>query len=318
MWLRLQTALVDTANDFTGLFTSYGAPSSNSLSLHGSQCSGAGHHLHLRSVVRPPFFDSPSNTTPSTSVAHTEMDPVAPQSGYTWPPPGTTYLSHGFAAHVYVTLDGKFVIKRPKTFAGCENSWDMFRHLVDNERKIYEHLGVHDGLITYHGYDEDSGSIQLDCASDGDLTDFLNNNPKPDEKTRSEMVRHLVNTLRFIYSRNVVIQDIKTDNVLMHHGTPKICDFTEAILYSPGGKTQDVSPTEGLKIDLLGIGCVIWSISAWEIFNYDFYDERRWPTSNDLRQTTNVKFGSVIENCWYGKYTSIEDFQNDVACVGQE
>ncbi|KAL2434020.1 hypothetical protein ABEF95_013848 [Exophiala dermatitidis] len=145
------------------------------------------------------------------------------------PPPGTRYLSHGFAAHLYVTLDREFVIKRPKGFVGYDDSWDIFRGLVDNERKIYERLGDHDGVIRYRGYDETSGSIQLVCASDGDLTDFIHNRPKPDQTIRSQMMRHIADTLLYIYSRNVAIQDIKTDNVLMHHGMPKICDFTHPI-----------------------------------------------------------------------------------------
>ncbi|OAP56321.1 hypothetical protein AYL99_09500 [Fonsecaea erecta] len=243
------------------------------------------------------------------------MDSADSQDLIVRPPPGTRYLSHGFAAHIYVTLDCEFVIKRPKVFVGYDDSWNIFRGLVDNERMIYERLGVHDGVIGYHGYDENSGSIQLVCASDGDLTDFINNKPKPDQKIRSKMMRHISDTLLYIYSRNVAVQDIKTDNVLMHQGMPKICDFTESILYPLTEKMQNVCPRDVLNQDLLGIGCVLYSISTWEVFNYDFCEKGCWPTSDDLKPTENIEFGRIIENCWHGEYSSIEDFHKDITGV---
>ncbi|KEF55617.1 serine/threonine protein kinase [Exophiala aquamarina CBS 119918] len=244
------------------------------------------------------------------------MDPVDSQCITVEPPPGTKYLTHGFAAHIYVTLDSDYVIKRPKEFEDDE-SLD-FRGLVDNEREIYDRIGNHDGVIGYHGYDQKSGSIKLVCASDGDLTDFIKNKPKPDQKMRSKMMRHISNTLLYFYSHNVAIQDIKTDNVLMHRGIPKLCDFTQGIRYPLTEKMQDVCPEEVLGRDLLGIGCVLYSISTWKVFNYDFDNERRWPTSDDLESTENVQFGKIIENCWHRKYSSIEDFHNDITGVETE
>lgn len=189
-----------------------------------------------------PYYHHFSRTYMVRSIP-TEMGSVdCPEGVIASPPPGTRYLSHGFAAHLYVTLDCEFVIKRPKVFVGYDDSWNIFRRLVDNERKIYERLGVHDGVIGYHGYDETSGSIQLVCASDGDLTDFINHSPKPHRKIRFKMMRHISDTLLYIYSRNVAVQDIKTDNVLMHYGMPKFCDFTQGILYPLAEKIQDVCP----------------------------------------------------------------------------
>jgi serine/threonine protein kinase len=196
-----------------------------------------------------------------------------------------------------------------------DDSRNIFRGLVDNERKIYERLGVHDGVIGCHRYDENSESIQLVCSSDGDLTNIINNKPKPDQKIRSKLMRHISDTLLYIYSRNVAVQNTKTDNVLMHHGMPKICDFTQCILYPLTEKMQDVCPKEVLNKDLLGIGCVLYYISTWEVFNYDFDEKGRWPTSNDLKPTGNVKFGRIIENCWYGEYSSTEDFHKDITGV---
>ena len=71
----------------------------------------------------------------------------------------------------------------------------------------------------------------------------------------------------------------------MHHGMPKICDFTQGILYPLAEKMQKVWPNEVLGRDLLGIGCVLYPISTWKVFSYDFDKERCWPTSDDLEST---------------------------------
>ena len=176
---------------------------------------------------------------------------------------------------------------------------------------MFERLGVHDGVIGYLGYGKDSGSIKLVYASDGDLTDDINNKSKPDQKTRSRMMRHISDNWLYIYSGNVAIQDIKTDNVLIHHGIPEICDFSQGIRYPQTEKMQDICPKEVSNKDLFGMGCVLCSSSTWTVFNYDFEEEGCKPSSNDLKPTVNVKSGRIIDNRWHGEYNSVEDFHND-------
>lgn len=90
------------------------------------------------------------------------MDPVDVQGRLiVKAPPGTTYQSHGFAAHVYVALNHDYVTKRANCFEDGDHNGPLFRGLLDNERKIYERIGSHDGVIRYRGYDPDSASIQL-------------------------------------------------------------------------------------------------------------------------------------------------------------
>lgn len=192
------------------------------------------------------------------------------QSAYVVPSAGR-YIASGFAADVY-QINEHQVIKRPKSFPGCDSDNEFFRGLLDNERKVYERLGSHEGIIRYLGIsDESTGAIILEFANDGDFSDYITARAKPSIAHRASMIRLLSNAWLHIYSRNVSAHDIKPDNVLIQNGVPKICDFTEGILFPLGDDMHSVCPKETLQVDLIGIGCVIYSVASWEVFYYDFF-----------------------------------------------
>lgn len=135
---------------------------------------------------------------------------------------------------------------------------------------------------------------------------------KDAESTEFGIIEHLL----FGWRRRIARIDCNQNHyMLMHHGIPKICDSSQGILCPLTQKMQDVCPKEVLNKDLLGIGCVLYSISTWEVFNYDFYETGCWPVSNDLKPTVDVMYGTVIENCWHRKYSTTEDFYNDITRV---
>jgi serine/threonine protein kinase len=239
-----------------------------------------------------------SSTSPSCNVY------VVPSAG--------RYIASGFAADVYQT-DEYHIIKRPKSFPGDDAGNRFFRDLVENESKAYERVGVHDGIIKYFGIsDESTGAIKLAYANDGDLADYIKTTPKPPPARRAATIRLLSAAWLHIYSRNVSIQDIKTENILVQDGVPKISDFTEAILYPLDANMDKICPKDNLRVDLVGIGCVMYSIAAWEVFDYDYFAEQRWPGPEDVKPTDHIMCGEIIKNCWYGKYCSMNVFHDDV------
>ena len=147
-------------------------------------------------------------------------------------PPAGRYVASGFAADIYQT-DEHYVIKRPKFFPGYDAENQSYRALVDNERKVYERLGSHKGIIEYCGIsDESTGAIKLAYANDGDLSDYITTHSEPPSQAcRAEMIRLLSAAWLHIYSHNVSVQDIKTENILVQGGVPKICDFTQGLLF---------------------------------------------------------------------------------------
>jgi serine/threonine protein kinase len=227
-------------------------------------------------------------------------------------PPAGRYIASGFAADVYQTNE-HYVIKRPKFFPGYHAENQSSRALVDNERKVYERLGSHKGIIEYYGIsDELTGAIKLAYANDGDLSDYITTYSKPSQARRAEMIRLLSAAWLHIYSHNVSVQDIKTENILVQGGVPKVCDFTQGLLFPQDVDMHKICPEDTLRVDLVGIGCVIYSIAAWEVLAYDYFEEQRWPGPEDLKPADDIMCGEIINKCWYGKYNSVNALHDDV------
>lgn len=47
-------------------------------------------------------------------------------------------------------------------------------------------------------------------------------------------------------------------------------------------------PLSRIDPDILGVGCTIHSIAAWQVFYYDCYE--RWPVPSDLPSTSGLLF----------------------------
>jgi serine/threonine protein kinase len=248
--------------------------------------------------------------SPTSSSTH----PLSPTSQIVYVvPPAGRYIGSGFAADVYQTNE-YYVIKRPKFFPEYHAENKSSRALlVDNERKIYERLGSHKGIIGFYGIpDESAGAIKLSYVNDGDLLDYITTTSKPSGARRAEMIRILSEAWLHIYSPNVSAQDIKTENILVQTGVPKVSDFTQGILFPIGADMHEVCPEDVLRVDLTGISCVIYSVAVWEVFDYDHFEEQRWPGAEDLKPTDNILCGEIIKNCWYGKYNCMKVLHDDV------
>jgi serine/threonine protein kinase len=233
----------------------------------------------------------------------------ASQTGYTVL---GRYIASGFAADIYQT-DEHHVIKRPKFFPGYDVENQSFRDLVDNERKVYERLGSHEGILKYFGIsDESTGAIKLAYANNGDLSHYIMTYHKPPQARRAAMIRLLSTAWLYIYSQNVSVQDIKTENILIQDGMPKIGDFTQSILFPLNVDIHEACPKDVLRADLVGIGCVIYSIAAWEVFDYYYFASRRWPGPEDFRPTDHIMCGKIIKKCWNGKYKSMKSLHDDI------
>jgi hypothetical protein len=111
-------------------------------------------------------------------TSSTSSSSLASQTRYVVPPAGR-YIASGFAADIYQT-DEHYAIKRPKFFPGYDAENQSFHGLVDNERKVYERLGSHEGIIKYFGIsDKLTGAIKLAYANNGDLSDYITTYSKP-------------------------------------------------------------------------------------------------------------------------------------------
>jgi hypothetical protein len=73
-----------------------------------------------------------------------------------------------------------------------------------------------------------------------------------------------------------------------------------------------ICPRDTLRVDLIGIGCVIYSIAAWEVFDYGYFAEERLPDPEDLKPTGHIMCGRIIKKCWDGDHSSVKAPHDDV------
>lgn len=225
--------------------------------------------------------------------------------------PGT-YIASGISGDIY-QIDSKHAVKQPKFFPGQEEYNRSFRQTIDHERRVFERLEKHEGIIEFFGiYDKSTGALKLEYANEGDLADYIRLHPRPSKSDRAAMIRSLFAAFSYIYSRKVSLQDIKAENVLVSHGTLKFGDFGEAILHDLNVTIEEVYAQKAFRLDLLGMGCIIYSVSAWEVFDYSYFERGSWPTEEDLPDTHHLMFKEVIEKCWYGAYKNIEDLERGI------
>jgi hypothetical protein len=74
----------------------------------------------------------------------------------------------------------------------------------------------------------------------------------------------------------------------------------------------EICPKDTFRVDLVGIGCVIYSIAAWEVFDYDYFEKKHWPGPEDLKPADHIMCRKIIKKCWHGKYSGMNALHKDV------
>ncbi|MCJ1254570.1 hypothetical protein MMC24_002385 [Lignoscripta atroalba] len=189
--------------------------------------------------------------------------------------------------------------------------------MISKESIIYERLGQHEGIIPYFGiYDESTGAIKLAYAKQGDLSTYIPRISKPAQADRAAWIRLLAETFFHLYSCKVLHQDVKPDNVLVHNGSLKISDFANSELFPLDADMEEICANDPLsRVDLLGLGCVFYSVAAWKVFSYDYFEKDRWPKPEELPSIDGILCENIIKKCWDEKYSSIKPLYEDVVAL---
>ncbi|RDH38148.1 hypothetical protein BDQ94DRAFT_156844 [Aspergillus welwitschiae] len=173
-------------------------------------------------------------------------------------------IAMGYSGYI-CKADQNTIIKHPRYLPDNEPYNQIYRDMISTERQIYECLGSHKGIIPYLGvHDHSTGAIKLACAQQGDLENYIQNHDKPSEAIRASWIETIVETFWYIYSRKVLHQDVKPNNILVHDESPKVADFGNAEIFALYANMEAIYMKDPFsRVDILGIGCIIYSIAAW-------------------------------------------------------
>jgi serine/threonine protein kinase len=106
---------------------------------------------------------------------------------------------------------------------------DMILKRFINETKIIEGLN-HVNIIKYIETIVDPSKrtkiyIIMEYCNEGDLCDYMKNNPGRNEKDINMLIKQLISGLDYLYSKGIVHRDIKPQNILLNNNVIKIIDF---------------------------------------------------------------------------------------------
>ncbi|KAL3251917.1 hypothetical protein ABHI18_010389 [Aspergillus niger] len=221
-------------------------------------------------------------------------------------------IAMGYSGYI-CKADQNTIIKHPRYLPDNEPYNQIYRDMISTERQIYECLGSHKGIIPYLDvHDHSTGAIKLACAQQGDLENYIQNHDKPSEAIRASWIETIVETFWYIYSRKVLHQDVKPNNILVHDESPKVADFGNAEIFALYANMEAIYMKDPFsRVDILGIGCIIYSIAAWRAFWYDYFEQDRWPDSGDLPVISGLLCEDIIGKCWSDSYENMQSLYED-------
>ncbi|MYU05607.1 serine/threonine protein kinase [Streptomyces sp. SID8366] len=200
----------------------------------------------------PPWADDPfaSGSAPGDepSAPHFGGGRYTVTAGITRAPQGNVYRA------VDRALGQPVVVKQARAFVGEDESGTDARHRLRNEHAVLTALDGVAGVpraLDYFAHQADEYLVMTTCGDRDLRREVLRDGPYRDDGTRPErtlsaLASRLLRVLDAIHARNVVVRDLKPDNVVLDAAGPGHChliDFgiSERDGTGPGGATPGYS-----------------------------------------------------------------------------
>ncbi|OAL29835.1 hypothetical protein AYO20_09028 [Fonsecaea nubica] len=185
---------------------------------------------------------------------------------------GLPMTGHGMTGYI-LQLDEERVVKVAKTYSldayvgtpdfdHMDYINEINRKTLENEIKIYQRLGHYEGILSC--FQTSNYGIELAFAKQGNLEDYINSNPEPPESLKIEWILSIIDTLSYVHSRRVLVDDIALRNFLVADGQLKLADFGQSIILPISTDMDTVCDNDlTTRIEILHLGWVIYSIAVW-------------------------------------------------------
>ncbi|GAB7344828.1 hypothetical protein MBLNU457_3283t1 [Dothideomycetes sp. NU457] len=196
------------------------------------------------------------------------------------------------------------------------------------ERRIYERLGRHEGILRYYGAEDKC--IILEYASNGSIRDYYEYDKKDATiplAMKLKWVEEVVETVAFMLSKGVFHTDLTCNNVLLDkHFRTKVADFAGSVidgskhLVMPGDRFRlphsGYEPQEiTVGFEIFSLGSMFYEIMAEREPRADLEDDdvEEAFAAGDFGETESLPaFGAIIRKCWTQQYDGIEELLSDV------
>lgn len=232
-------------------------------------------------------------------------------------PSGYKLLSLGVSGLVFA-IDDETVLKRPNGFPNSDED-------IAIEKRIYERIGQHPSIVKCIRIESEGITLErLLYPLRKRLWDLRATNETPSDTTVFLWAKQIIRGLAYIHSLGVLQADIGCHNILIDKDdNVKISDFAGASIDGEKSKvcyeTRSRQPrfqnvTVGTEI--FALGTALYELSTTSPPYPDIpsdtpeigklYAEGRFPNTKDLL------LGEVIDKCWVGRYSEINDVHRDI------
>ncbi|EXJ82308.1 serine/threonine protein kinase [Capronia epimyces CBS 606.96] len=220
-------------------------------------------------------------------------------------------LDVGKSGIVYA-LDARRVVKR---YEGDNDDE------IDAEREVYDRLGPHPNIAGFLGALDD-GSIVLERGQvlRDRLSEQTRTRPIP-LRTKYRWIKQAATGLQYLHDCNIIQADVGCRNMIIAHGNLKLIDFEgcsidgnpptssyEWFSYKPS------TPRATVQTDIFALGCAIYEIITGKPPYHDLKglkDARerveRLYDSNQFPDVADLPMGSLMLDCWHGKFSSMRE-----------
>ncbi|GAB7337721.1 hypothetical protein MBLNU457_g3002t1 [Dothideomycetes sp. NU457] len=218
-------------------------------------------------------------------------------------------IGRGMECVVYRYAEDK-VLKIPRREAtqAEDGTWSQpekryaSRDSIILEQRAYERLYGVPGIAEYYGIE--SGGLVIRYYPKGCLEQLLSS---ADECTRHKWMIETTEIIHNCHEARVLLFDIAMRNFVVSDDTTlRAIDFEQADLLAYGtdmSKAQSNGLT--VNIDLLHLGCVLYSLASATKFQVDCAFEEEW--LNEFPSVEGIAAGQIIRGCWDRRYTSAKE-----------
>ncbi|RAL00869.1 uncharacterized protein BO80DRAFT_475504 [Aspergillus ibericus CBS 121593] len=190
---------------------------------------------------------------------------------------------------------------------------EVNQQILENEIRVFERLGSYKGIVPC--FRTSQYGIELALAQ-GDLESYLETHPEPDDALKITWILSLIETFSYVHSRKVFVDDIALRNILILDEQLKLSDFGQSMLLPLDIDVTSVKENDlDVRIEILHLGWILYSISSWHVHKYYFFSpenpDLRWPESDTFPNVDDVLCGRIINKCWRGEYPSTDELKDE-------
>jgi serine/threonine protein kinase len=188
---------------------------------------------------------------------------------------------------------------------------DNYLHLehLEAEKEIYKRLRDVPGIAKC--IECTRNGILLEYYRKGSLGDLISrgDHPPPSMAQRWKWVLQATECVARCYGRMVLIFDIALRNFLLTDDLDlRMVDFANSSLLPLDGDVSKADVDGGtVKVDILHLANVVYSILSWREFSCRCEEEAEWPSLDRMPDVSGMDCGEVIRDCWLMRYVSVQE-----------